>query len=147
MIINQVNRDINVCSLLKKMNEVYTFLIQQVRDLDSMKTLVATICKQTLECAYFIQKYAQDTKFHKLVYYCRNSCSYPALGSRFLSNLFSDTHDWVIAYNDLFDELLQQFRDRAACDTLVVVHRIWDQLEISGRIFLHLNLPWLTYVV
>ena len=31
-------------------------------------------------------------------------------------------------YNDVFDKLLQDFRDRAAGDTLVVVHRIWEDL-------------------
>ena len=70
MIIVQTNRDKNVCSLLSKMNGVYTCLIrQELRDIESMKTLVATICKQTLECSYFIQRYAQDAKFRKLVCY------------------------------------------------------------------------------
>ena len=31
-------------------------------------------------------------------------------------------------YNDVFDKLLQEFRDRATGDTLVVVHRIWEDL-------------------
>lgn len=39
-------------------------------------------------------------------------------------------------YNDVFDELRQQFLDRATGDTLVVVHRIWKGLEDLGKIFL-----------
>ena len=31
-------------------------------------------------------------------------------------------------YNDAFDKLLQDFRDRATGDTLVVVRRIWEDL-------------------
>ena len=31
-------------------------------------------------------------------------------------------------YNDVFDKLLREFHDRAAGDTLVVVHRIWENL-------------------
>ena len=31
-------------------------------------------------------------------------------------------------YSDVFDKLLQEFRDRAAGDTLVAVHRIWEDL-------------------
>ena len=31
-------------------------------------------------------------------------------------------------FNDVFDNLLQEFRDRAAGDTLVVVHRILEDL-------------------
>ena len=29
-------------------------------------------------------------------------------------------------YNNVFENLLQEFRDRAARDTLLVVHRIWE---------------------
>ena len=57
MIIDQTNRDNDVGSLLTKMNEAYTFLTQaELRDIKSMKTVVACICKQTLECSYFIQR-------------------------------------------------------------------------------------------
>jgi hypothetical protein len=42
--------------------------------------------------------------------------------------LFSETDTRVQCYNDVFDKLLQEFRDRAAGDTLVVVHRIWEDL-------------------
>ena len=31
-------------------------------------------------------------------------------------------------YNNVFGKLLQEFRDRAAGGTLVVVHRIWEDL-------------------
>ena len=49
-------------------------------------------------------------------------------GMRLLKNLFSETDTLVQGYNDVFDKLLQEFRDRAAGDTLVVVHRIWEDL-------------------
>ena len=56
MVICQTNRDNDVGSLLTKMNEVYTFLTQaELQDIKSMK-IVACICKQTLECSYFIQR-------------------------------------------------------------------------------------------
>ena len=32
-------------------------------------------------------------------------------------------------YNDVFDKLLQDFRDGAVGDTLVVVHRIWEEVD------------------
>ena len=47
---------------------------------------------------------------------------------RLLKNLFSETDTLVQRYNDVFNKLLQEFRDRAAGDTLVVVHRIWEDL-------------------
>ena len=39
-------------------------------------------------------------------------------------------------YAEVFDELRQQFLDRAAGDTLVVVHRIWKGVENLGNGFL-----------
>ena len=48
---------------------------------------------------------------------------------RVFKNLVSSTNETRIQnYNDVFDKLLQEFRDRAAGDTLVVVHRIWEDL-------------------
>ena len=47
---------------------------------------------------------------------------------RLVKNLLSETDTPVQRYNDVFDNLLQNFRDRTACDTLVVVHRIWEDL-------------------
>ena len=48
---------------------------------------------------------------------------------RLLKNLISETDARVRKYNNVFDELLQQFRNRAAGDTLVVVHRIWEGIK------------------
>jgi len=50
-------------------------------------------------------------------------------GMRLLKN-FSINKTLVQPYNNVFDYLLQEFRDRAAGDTfeLVVIHRIWDAM-------------------
>ena len=48
---------------------------------------------------------------------------------RLVKNLVSSKAKTLVQdYNDVFDKLLQEFRDRAAGDTLVVVHRIWEDL-------------------
>ena len=68
MIIDQTTRDDSVRSLLSKMNEVYTFLTEEeLRDIESMKTVVERICYQTLECSYFIREYSQNKKFRELI--------------------------------------------------------------------------------
>ena len=67
MVIDQVNRDKSIGSLLLKMDKVYTFLTRkELRDIDSMKIVVERITLQTLECSYFIQEYAKNEKFRKL---------------------------------------------------------------------------------
>ena len=48
---------------------------------------------------------------------------------RLLKNLVSPKAKMLVQdYNDVFDKLLQGFRDRAVGNTLVVVHRIWEDL-------------------
>lgn len=56
---------------------------------------------------------------------------------RFLKNLVSGTDERVQTYDKVFDELRQQFVERAAGDTLVVVHRIWKGVEDLGKDFLN----------
>jgi hypothetical protein len=67
MVIDETTRDDSVRSLLLKMNEVYTFLMEEeFRNIESMKTVVERICCQNLECSYFIQEYSQNKRFRKL---------------------------------------------------------------------------------
>jgi hypothetical protein len=50
------------------MNEVYVSLTKAgLSEIESVKEVVERISQQTLECAYFIQEYAQNEKFRKLV--------------------------------------------------------------------------------
>jgi len=133
MIIGQVNRDNDVGSFLTKMNQI---LSGRPWDIKSMKTVVACICEQTSECSYFIRKYAQDTKFRELACRCGYLCKLNHLliqGTRL--NLLSDIDEHVRTYNNAFDSLMQQFRDRATRDTLVVVHRIWEDVKNQGNVF------------
>ena len=50
-------------------------------------------------------------------------------GTRLRKNLISETDARVRIYNNVFDEPMQQFRNGAAGDTMVVVHRIWDDFK------------------
>ncbi|PPQ90302.1 hypothetical protein CVT25_013271 [Psilocybe cyanescens] len=113
-IIDQEIRDDSILSLLRKMNEVYTFLTDnKLRDIESMKSVVERICHQTLECSYFIREYSTNQKFRM----------------RLLKNFFSETDERVENYNNVFDGLLEEFRDNAAADTLVIVHRVWEGVK------------------
>ncbi len=61
-------------------------------------------------------------------------------GTRFIKNSLSGTDDRVKEFNGVFDKLMQEFRDSAIGNTLVVVHRIWGLLTLahhSGRLGPH----------
>ncbi|KAG1792328.1 uncharacterized protein HD556DRAFT_1380511 [Suillus plorans] len=105
----QATRDDSISQLLSKMDEVYIFLTENdLAALTSMKSVVVRICQQTLECSYFLRDYSKSKNF------------WIRLGR----NVVSETDGRVKGYNTVFDDLMQQFRDRAARDTVVVVHRI-----------------------
>ena len=56
------------------MGEVYTFLTEkELRDIESMKSVVERITRQTLECSYFIQEYSKNEKFRKLRLHCNTN--------------------------------------------------------------------------
>ncbi|KXN87593.1 Vegetative incompatibility protein HET-E-1 [Leucoagaricus sp. SymC.cos] len=110
----QAELDDSVLSLVVKMNETYTFLISEgVKQIEGMETVVRRISQQTLECAYFIQAYSKNKHFWL----------------RLLKNSFSEATKRVQSYNETFDNLLQKFRDEAARDTSLVVHRVWHEVE------------------
>ena len=69
IIIEQVQLDVSVCSLLSKMDEVYTFLTTAgLNDITSMKAIVERITHQTVQCSYFIQAYCGNQKFRELTW-------------------------------------------------------------------------------
>ncbi|KXN90686.1 hypothetical protein AN958_03971 [Leucoagaricus sp. SymC.cos] len=113
-ITEQAELDDSVLSLVVKMNEVYIFLTRKgMEQIEGMETVVRRISQQTLECAYFIQAYSRNKHFW----------------SRLLKNSFSEATARVQSYNETFENLLQEFRDKAARDTSLVVHRVWREVE------------------
>lgn len=74
MIVDQVNRDGSIRSLVRKMDEVYTFLTgEELRHIESMKHVVERITHQTLECSYFIQEYSKNKEFRMLRLHCNTT--------------------------------------------------------------------------
>ena len=60
-VIERPRPNASVCELLSKMNEVYTFLTAaELKAIESMKTTVARIIHQTVECSYFIQAHSGE---------------------------------------------------------------------------------------
>ncbi|KAG2337995.1 WD40 repeat-like protein [Suillus weaverae] len=118
MILDQADRDDAVSSLLSKISEVYTFITEEeeLTKIQSMLAIYGKIAKQTLECADFIGHYSETKS------------AWMRLGK----HVFDETDATIQNYNNVLDSLMQQFRDRAARDTVVIVHNIAESLDLIG---------------
>jgi hypothetical protein len=72
IILDQAERDDSVQSLLKKLEEVYHFMLQDdtLGRISSKRNIAERIAQQTLECARFIRDYAKHKNFCKSPSYC-----------------------------------------------------------------------------
>ncbi|KAG2343052.1 WD40 repeat-like protein [Suillus weaverae] len=118
MILNQADRDVAILSLLSKTSEVYTFITEEeeLPKIQSMLAIYGKIAQQTLECADFISHYSETKS------------AWIRLGK----HVFDETDATIQNYNNVLDSLMQQFRDRAACDTVVIVHNMAESLDLIG---------------
>lgn len=68
VILTQTARDQSVQSLLKKLEEVYSFMSQNdtLGQISSKRSISGRIAQQTLECACFIRDYSEKQSFCEL---------------------------------------------------------------------------------
>ncbi|KAG2340650.1 WD40 repeat-like protein [Suillus weaverae] len=110
IILAQADRDTAVLKLLDKLCEVYGFITQDeiLGQISSMRAILGKISQQTREFAHFIKNYSETSNFW----------------NRLGKNVFSETTDTIQKYSDVFDGLMQNFRDQVACDVAIHVHDI-----------------------
>jgi hypothetical protein len=128
IILAQANRDAAVLELLKKLCEVYTFVTQEKKlsQILSMSAILGKIAQQTFECARFIRDYHEITNFceyYKLLRSVPSQASTIITGRRFGKIIVSETADTIQKYNEVFDRLMDNFRDQVAPDVAIHIYR------------------------
>ncbi|KAG1743388.1 hypothetical protein EDB19DRAFT_557829 [Suillus lakei] len=118
MILDQANQDAAVSRLLSKISDVYALLMERegLARIASMLEIYGKIARQTLECADFIVHYSDMKSFWK----------------RLGKHVFNETEAAIQSHNEVLDNLMQQFRDQMALTTIETVHRIAEDLDVSG---------------
>ncbi|KAG2343330.1 WD40 repeat-like protein [Suillus weaverae] len=118
MILDQANRDAAVSSLLSKISDVYALLMERdgLARIASMLEIYGKIARQTLECADFVVHYSDMKSFWR----------------RLGKHVFNETEAAIQRHNEVLDNLMQQFRDQLALTTIETVHRIAEDLDVSG---------------
>jgi hypothetical protein len=128
IVLAQTDHDKAILQLLKKLGEVYEFMMQDntLGGIPSMQSIVGRIVQQTLECSQFIKDYSATKNF------CEEAMNYCALlirssvviiGLRLGENVNSETDDTTQKYIDVLDELMQNFRDQVTRDVEIFIHR------------------------
>ncbi|KAJ8590994.1 hypothetical protein M405DRAFT_895222, partial [Rhizopogon salebrosus TDB-379] len=110
MILDQVDRDVTLLDLLKKVSEVYGFMKEDegLEKTPLMQALYGKIARQTLECADFIVHYS-ETK---------------SAWERLAKDVIAETGAMMMNYNNVLESLMQQVRNGTGHDTDVIVHNI-----------------------
>ncbi|KAG2753049.1 hypothetical protein P692DRAFT_20908539, partial [Suillus brevipes Sb2] len=118
MILDQANRDTAVSCLLSKISGVYALLTEGegLARIASMLEICGKIARQTLECADFVVHYSDMKSFWR----------------RLGKHVFSETEAAIQRHNEAFDSLMQEFRHKMALTTVETVHRMAEDLDVSG---------------
>lgn len=118
IIIDQADRDAAVYSLLEKISEVYALMTEEkeLQNISSMLPIYLKIAQQTQECANFIVHYSETKNFWK----------------RLRKHVINETDSSIQSYNQVLDNLMQQFRDKVARDTVIFIHRAAEDLALSN---------------
>jgi hypothetical protein len=108
MVKGQQDRDQKISVLLTKMEETYSFVdsVNELKKSRVLQDVVEQILKQTVECGYFIQRYAQ-----------RN------FTERAVVQPFSGTDDLINKFCAEFDRLRKNFDSGIGADTALVLSR------------------------
>ncbi|KIK41433.1 hypothetical protein CY34DRAFT_13061 [Suillus luteus UH-Slu-Lm8-n1] len=118
MILDQANRDTAVSCLLSKISGVYALLTEGegLARITSMLEICGKIARQTLECADFVVHYSDMKSFWR----------------RLGKHVFNETEAAIQRHNEALDSLMQEFRDKMTLTNTKAVHRIAEDLDVSG---------------
>jgi hypothetical protein len=137
IILAQVDRDAAVLKLIEKLCEVYEFVTQneKLSQILSMSAILGKISQQIRECAHFIKDYSEISNFcerHKLLHSVPSQASTIITGKRLGKNIVSETTNTIQKYSDVFDGLMQNFRDQVTHDVAINIHDIAIHVHHTG---------------
>jgi hypothetical protein len=138
IILAQADRDAAVLKLLEKISEVYSFMTQdeKLKQILSMHAILGKVSQQTRECARFITNYSETKNFcecYELLRYVPSRASTIITGKRLGKDVLAETDNTINKYNDVFEGLMQNFRDQVARDVAISVNDIAIHVHRMGK--------------
>ncbi|THH21102.1 hypothetical protein EW146_g406 [Bondarzewia mesenterica] len=117
IVLAQKDRDENIETLLKTMNDMYEFVnsneVRSLSRIQAHKQVLARMAQQTTDCGYYICSYAREKNF------------WFRAGKHILSGVDAT----IKQYQDTFGQLMAEFRGQAVVQTEVTVLRILGDIE------------------
>ncbi|KAG6332238.1 hypothetical protein ID866_6853 [Astraeus odoratus] len=121
IILAQTTIDDSLRDLVAKISQVFEFIMEKdiLSDIQLTKGTIAQIAQVVHEAAKFVNNYSSTRHFwHRLG-----------------RNVLTDTKAAVDRYNKALDDLMLQFRDRAARDMHLNVYGIREDLNLDGMVY------------
>jgi hypothetical protein len=146
MLLAQVERDDSIRELLRKLGDVYKFLAEKqdkLRNIQSMNAVFGKLVQQTVECADFVSRYSETKIFCEystinILPRFMDMHSHIHVGHRLSKNIIAETDNVIKKYNSVLDDLMQQFRDIAMRDVVLVVQEVELVVHHIGKeTFMH----------
>jgi len=123
---------------------------EELTKIESMLMIYGKIVQQTLECAYFISHYSETKSACELILLL---CPWRldvhvCIGIRFGKHIFDRMDTMIQSYNNVLNSLMQQFRDWAAYDTIVITHHMGKSwVQVFLRLIWHLTTPCIAEIL
>ncbi|KAE9403485.1 hypothetical protein BT96DRAFT_1080017 [Gymnopus androsaceus JB14] len=114
---NQMKQDEDVKDLLIAIGGVYEFLKANIKDPkhlnEHQKHLAQLLILQTVECAYFLQHYMEQTHFLK----------------RAIKGIISNIDEKINTYTTKMDKLMNAFKDQSIAQIDITVVHVYDMVQ------------------
>ena len=135
----QLDRDEKIRTLVLDIDSFYLFALDRAKAncvAGQWPKLYKKIQEQTVECCYFIDRYACD-KFGaqcslptecRLLIVCSND-----IAKKVVKHVFSRVDDIIEKFRDVFNELKERFDRDVAVQTELVSIRVLGLVEITGK--------------
>lgn len=109
---------------------------ERLKSIDLFKSTFCRMVRQTNECAYFIQNYA-DAHFgiYGCFLYRPQAYIRSIIANRLIENFISNTDIIISRYQESFKSIMEEFGNKANLHTSISVVRITDQLDDIGTTF------------
>lgn len=137
---SHIDRDEKIRTLVQDIDAFYSFVLERANNINVAETwhqLYMDILRQTVECSYFIDRYAYDKYcacFPRLLGWKSVTAYLYHVAKRLAKHTFSRVDDTITKYGVAFNRLKERFDRDTAVQTELVSTRVLALVETTGKL-------------